>query len=893
MRAWLSTTRIVLLALLVMSCSVGCQRRAATKVKPTTGAAPKSATRNSEKIFPLSIIQVSSESSEIEKPPVAEAKTNRLAKETSPYLLLHAHNPVDWYAWGPEAFEAAKRENKPIFLSIGYSSCYWCHVMERLVFSKPEIAKLMNEQFINIKVDREERPDIDDIYMTALQVYLTLSGAGGSGGWPLSMFLTPDGQPVAGGTYFPPEDNGPAPGFPKVCKLVSDAWRDRHDEMIRNASTLTDVVQKQMRPAFALEKVELNRDLVLAATRSLEQSHDAEFGGVDFSFDRPNAPKFPQPTKLALLQYEAVQHQDQQASRVVLHTLDIMQAGGIRDHLGGGFHRYATDREWRLPHFEKMLYDNAQLLELFIDAHRATNKSHYREAADEIVGFLFAEMQNAQGGFYSAIDAETDSIEGKFYGWSAQEIDRVLGLDAPLFRRAYGVDGEPTFEQGFVLRLVSPVETLAVEERVPPRELSLKLFDLRRKLLMVRNERPKPLKDDKILTAWNGLAIRALAHAGALTNRKETLDAAERAAMFVLSNLRDSNGRLFRTYRAGQAKLNAYLDDYAFLIEGLLELHLVTRDAKWLNASRHLMDDQIKHFWDDQAHGFFYTSKEHEQLLTRFKDGADGALPSGNSVSVRNLIRLASLTGDNSYRDRAQQTLELFAPQMKKAPRSSSNLLLALSEFLDNRDYRLPTDRVKAAAEPNPKTPGPIEPTTGETPTPDTGVPPLGTPPKAARSEPPTEKTARANEVVSVSAFLSTTQLVPGLVTRLAVKMQIEPGWHINANPAGPKSAIPTVLTLKSKHGTQLKSISYPSGAAFGSAQVYEDNALIIGQLEVPAELAGQTEEIELQIRFQACNDETCLPPRTIKFATKVPVAVQADDAEETNAAIFAPEEKR
>ncbi len=892
MRAWLSTTRWIVLAVLVMSTSLGCQRRTATtKAKSTSTTSQKTPEKKSNSIFPLSIIQVSAETSDDTKATGKEAGGNRLSKETSPYLLLHAHNPVDWYPWGPEAFEAAKRDNKPIFLSIGYSSCYWCHVMERLVFSKPEIAKLMNEQFINIKVDREERPDVDDIYMTALQVYLTLSGAGGSGGWPLSMFLTPDGQPMAGGTYFPPEDKGLAPGFPKVCKMVSDAWRDRREDMVRNAATLTDVVQKQMRPAFALEKVELDRELVQQAARSLVQSHDSEFGGVDFSFERPDAPKFPQPTKLALLQYEATQHQDAAAARALLHTLDAMQLGGIHDHLGGGFHRYATDREWRLPHFEKMLYDNAQLLDLYVDAYQSTNKPHYRDVAEDIAGFLFAEMQDTHGGFYSAMDAETESIEGKFYAWSVQEIERALGPDAPLFRRAYGVEGEPSFEHGFVLRLMKSVETLAVEERVPPRELAMKLFDLRRKLLVVRNERPKPSKDDKVLTAWNGLAIRSLAQMSAITSRKEPLDAAERAALFVLTNMRDGNGRLLRTYRGGQAKLNGYLDDYAFLIDGLLELHLVTRDPKWLNASRHLMDDQIKLFWDDQGHGFFYTSKEHEQLLTRFKDGADGALPSGNSASVRNMIRLASLTGDMTYRDRAQQTLELFAQQMKKAPRSSSNMLLALSEFLDNRDYRSAAGGPKTPA-PKPKEPSGVEPAKGETVDADLIAPSVRPAPRPTEPKPSIEKPARAPEVVSVTAFLSTTKLVPGSATRIAVKIQIQPGWHINANPSGAKTSIPTTLTLKSKHGTQLKSISYPRGEASDMAQIYEGQAVLIGELEVPQDLAGQEDEFELHLRFQPCNSETCLPPRTIKFATKIPVAADANDAEETNAAIFETAEK-
>ena len=365
---------------------------------------------------------------------------NRLAHETSPYLLMHARNPVDWYPWGPEAFEAARTGDKPIFLSIGYSSCYWCHVMERLVFENEEIARYMNEHFINIKVDREERPDIDDIYMTALQIYIQLSGSGGGGGWPLSMFLTPDGKPIAGGTYFPPADIDGRTGFPTLTKRIIEAWTTQRASLEQGAETITQYLQKEMLPGFSLEKVELTRELAESVSLSIVQSHDPEFGGVDFQMDNPDSPKFPVPTKLALLQYEAEQHDNATARRVLYHTLDAMAAGGIRDHLAGGFHRYSTDRQWLVPHFEKMLYDNAQLANIYIDAARATNKAEYRQVAEEILSFIMSDMTDSTGAFHSAIDAETDGIEGKYYVWSREEVQKALGDQTVFFGRAYGLN---------------------------------------------------------------------------------------------------------------------------------------------------------------------------------------------------------------------------------------------------------------------------------------------------------------------------------------------------------------------------------------------------------------------------------------------------------------------
>lgn len=845
------------------------------------------------------IIPVSAETPSDKKP-----RENRLAHETSPYLLMHARNPVDWYPWGPEAFEAARTSDKPVFLSIGYSSCYWCHVMERLVFENEEIAEYMNEHFINIKVDREERPDIDDIYMTALQIYNQLSGAGGGGGWPMSMFLTPEGKPIAGGTYFPPDDIDGRIGFPTVSRRIIEMWTTQRENAERGADLITQYLQKEMRPGLSLDKVELNRELAETVSRSIIQSHDPEFGGVDFNMDHPDSPKFPVPTKLALLQYEASERNNAEAERVLYHTLDAMAAGGIRDHLAGGFHRYSTDRQWLVPHFEKMLYDNAQLADVYINATQATNKVEYREVAEETLSFILSDMTDKAGAFHSAIDAETDDIEGKYYVWSRDEVQQTLGEQTIFFAKAYGLTRETPFEHGYVLHLPQSIGELAANEKVSPRILREKLEQSREKLLEVRRRREAPLKDDKILTSWNGLMIRAFVNAGSSFSRQRYIATAEKSLMFILTNMRDNDGQLLRTWRGGTAKLPAYLDDYAFLVEAMLKMHLTTRDDKWLLAARRLTDDQIRMFYDETGGGFFFTSHGHEKLLSRTKNAWDSVLPSGNSVSVRNLIRLASLTGDASYREKATRTLELFAPQMKKNPRGASNLALALHEYLDDRDYRSPTDRVPS----NPTRNQPSDasgtspddtkthtsPAPRELPaTPEKGQP-AGTPPVASSKEPAdAQAKTKTPDRVTATAFLSTSRLPAGDRCRIAVVLDVESGWHINTNPAEPDFLVPTTVSIRSSQGTTLESLKFPRGKALQVEglpepyKVYDGTITIFGELVVPAAAAGKQEEFELHIRYQSCDDKHCERPRTLKFAGAVPVAEVGESVQSINGAVF------
>lgn len=816
---------------------------------------------------------VAEEDTATEKSDHKKHPANRLARETSPYLLLHAHNPVDWYPWGPEAFEKAKKEGKPIFLSIGYSSCYWCHVMERKVFMNEPLAKYMNEHFVCIKVDREERPEIDDIYMTALIIYLQAAGSKQGGGWPLSMFLTPDGKPIAGGTYFPPESKNGLPGFGDVMKIIDKAWKENKKGVTENADLFAREVQRNMKPRFGLEKIPLERELVQATVQAIRDSADRKFGGVDFNEQNPNAAKFPVPVKLGLLQYDARRHGDKQAEQVLDLTLQQVARGGIRDHLGGGFHRYSTDREWLVPHFEKMLYDQAQLADLYIKAYRRTNNLEYRTAAEDTLNFVLTELRDKNGGFYSALDAETDGVEGQYYVWEKEEIEKILGPeDVKLFGAVYGLNEPKNFEHGYVLHRSADWGELAKAQNMTITELQSQLAPMEAKLLKARSRRTPLLKDDKILTSWNGLMIRTLAEAGQDLGQPKYTKAAEEAAMFVLTHMRDDKGRLQRTHRAGQSKLNAYLDDYAFLIEGLLTIYDATKDQKWLNASQHLMNDQIKLFWDDQGDGFFFTAHHHEELIARIKQADDTVIPSGNSVSVRNLIRLASLTDQDKYREHAEKTLKLFASALKERPRGMANMALALGEFLDNPNF--------AAA--RTQTPNTKEQSKNE-----------NAILLVAAETPATEK-GKKREIVTAKAYLNVDKLPPGGKCEIVLFLDIQEGWHINANPARPDLLIPTKFTLASQTGITLDRVSYPKGKEFTvegldePALVYEKKAIIRGTLSIPA-TAGQAafDPIEIKIKYQPCNDRQCLAPKTAKLTGKVPIAPPGQAVKYINQNLF------
>jgi uncharacterized protein YyaL (SSP411 family) len=605
----------------------------------------------------------------------APRHTNRLANQTSPYLLQHAHNPVDWYPWGEEAFAAARAGDKPILLSVGYSACHWCHVMERESFEDEAIAAQMNRDFINIKVDREERPDVDAIYMRAVQM-LT-----GQGGWPMTVFLTPDGKPFYGGTYFPPEDRYGRPGFPRLLTAVSAAWQTQRADIEQQGQTLTRQLDEGNNLTRDLPDTLLAPAVLETAYHTLTRQFDSRNGGFG------GAPKFPQPANMDfLLRCYARSHREEPLA-MVEKTLQRMALGGIYDQLGGGFHRYSTDAEWLVPHFEKMLYDNAQLAQTYTRCYQATGKAFYRGVAEETLEYVLREMTGPEGGFYSAQDADSEGEEGKFFVWRPDEVEAVLGTrDAAVFDDFYDVTPGGNWEGKNILHVVMDASEVAQQYGLSLEEAAAILDGGRAKLFTAREKRVKPGLDDKLLTSWNGLMLAALAEASIVFNHDDFRQAALQNAEFVLSTLRfeDAEGRirLRRTYRNGEAKLNGYLEDYAFYADGLLWLYEATFDFRWLEAARVLMETLLALFWDEHEGGFFATSSDHETLIQRLKDWDDNATPSGNSVAVEVLLRLAVLTGEDSYRQHAARVLRKLGPALEKYPYGFARMLSALDFYL-------------------------------------------------------------------------------------------------------------------------------------------------------------------------------------------------------------------
>jgi len=592
---------------------------------------------------------------------------NHLVHETSPYLLQHADNPVDWYPWGEEAFEKARSENKPVLLSIGYSACHWCHVMAHESFENEEIAKLMNENFVNIKVDREERPDLDQIYMNAVQMMTH------HGGWPMTVFLTPDAVPFYGGTYFPPQDRYNMPGFPRVLIGVAEAYRDRQDDIRETGTSLVNELRRLSETSGADQPVE--KELLDAAYVGMVRNYDSVNGGFG------GAPKFPPAMTLEFLLRTYARTGNREALEMVSHTVRKMAQGGIYDHLGGGFHRYATDSKWLVPHFEKMLYDNALLSRLYLHYFQVSQEPLAKETVEGILDYVLREMTDPAGGFYSTQDADSEGHEGKFFVWDINEIRNVLGeRDAALFSGYYNITESGNFEGKNIPNVTHSVEDIAEEHGVSVSELQESLKESRRKLFDLRETRIKPGRDEKILTAWNGLMMASFAEAGVILNRADYTDAARHNAEFVISNLR-KDGTLLRTWKDGVAKFNAYLEDYAFLIEGLVTLFETTGEFSWLEEALRLTDRMIEEFWDDEGGGFYFAGKSHENLIVRSKDFFDNATPSGNSVAALVLLRLATLTGKDNYRNLAIAILRVMGDSIRRYP-SGFGYALSAADFL-------------------------------------------------------------------------------------------------------------------------------------------------------------------------------------------------------------------
>ncbi len=595
-------------------------------------------------------------------------KPNRLIHETSPYLLQHARNPVDWYPWGEEAFQKAKADDKPILLSVGYSSCHWCHVMAHESFEDDSTAQLMNENFINIKVDREERPDVDTIYMRAV-VSMT-----GRGGWPLTAFLTPEGKPFFGGTYFPPEDRHGLPSFRKVLQSVSRSYRERREKIQRSAESIAShVVEQDLTPAA--RDTELGLSTLDHAVRTLSQQFDSAHGGFG------KAPKFPHAMTLDFLLREYRRTGNTQALRMVERSLQKMARGGIYDQLGGGFHRYSVDERWLVPHFEKMLYDNALLSRLYLRVYHATGKPLYRRIAEETLAYVQREMTSPEGGFYSAQDADTEGEEGKFFVWPPDEITAILGEEeGSLFNQYFAVTDQGNFEGKNVLSIPRDLDVVAHLAEVPMERLEDIIARGRQQLFAAREMRVRPGRDEKVIASWNGLMLASFAEAARILGHDEYLQAAKQNADFILRELlRD--GQLLRIYKDGKSKLGGYLEDYASVADGFLALYEASFEDNWFLEAKALVDDMVSRFKDPLGGGFYDTDGE-ESLITRPRTWEDGATPSGNSLAADVLLRLAALTGDTSYEDAAEEILRAMTETAARHPSAFGHLLSVLNFYL-------------------------------------------------------------------------------------------------------------------------------------------------------------------------------------------------------------------
>ena len=603
--------------------------------------------------------------------PERRAMPNRLIGETSPYLLQHANNPVDWFPWGEEALSVAQAEDRPIFLSIGYSACHWCHVMERESFEDPDIASQMNSSFVCIKVDREERPDLDSIYMGAVQAMT------GQGGWPLSVFLTPAGEPFYGGTYFPPEDRHGMPGFPRVLAAIADAYASRRGDVAMSAEQVLASIHSMTQPRTPSGSPQ--EEVLSRGYAALRRGFDGQHGGFGA------APKFPQPMALEFLLRHHHRTGDRQAREMVETTLRSMARGGLYDQLGGGFHRYSTDARWVVPHFEKMLYDNALLGRLYLHAYQATGDAFYSNVVQCLLDYILREMTAPEGGFYSTQDADSEGEEGKYFVWTPGEVEKAVGnQDAALIRNYFGVTDAGNFEGRNILVTPHSVEDFAQTRGIDPGELAALLDRGRRTLLEVRGQRVAPQTDTKVLTSWNGLALATLADAAAVLHRGDYLQAAVSNATFVLARLRQ-DGRLLRTYKDGSARLKAYLEDYACFADGLIALYEATFDHAWLREAESLAQGMLDLFWDEADGVFYDTGNDHETLVARPRDVNDGAMPCGGSMAAHVLLKLAFLTGESAYESAAATALETSRWVMERAPLGAGHWLGALDLYLSPR----------------------------------------------------------------------------------------------------------------------------------------------------------------------------------------------------------------
>ena len=733
-------------------------------------------------------------------------KPNRLAQETSPYLRLHQHNPVDWYPWGEEAFQKAKKEDKPIFLSVGYSSCYWCHVMERLVFSDSEIAQLMNSLFVNVKVDREERPDIDALYMTATQVI------SGHGGWPNSVFLTPDLKPFYAGTYFPPEDSHGRPGFPRVLQSLHVAWQEKRQQIEEQADNIVQTI-RNVHSNHPTTTPWSQTDFTKKLQAHFQNHFDWRNGGFG------TAPKFPPDQALSILLNFPKIVPD--ASDMLTLTLNKMANGGMQDHLAGGFHRYSTDAKWHVPHFEKMLYNQSQLAENYLQAYQSTQNETHRQTSENILHFVATTMTDQNGGFYSALDAETDAVEGAHYIWTESEIRNTLNTDADLFFAAYALAPVPDTEAGALYRIQSDSD-LAQTKNKPITEIQTQITQAKNHLLQKRNQRKFPLLDDKIITGWNGLMIAAYAQAARVLNEPKHATTAQNAATFILQNLRDESGILYRIYHAKKFKIPAYQEDYAYFIRGLLELYRTTKTPTFLNEAEHLTQQMNTHFWDDQNGGYFFTPSNTE-LFVRAKSSSDGALPSGNAVALHNLIDLHELTGQSRYLKQAHKLASAFAHNALESPAGYLHFIHGI--------LRLPqTD-----------------------------------------TQTDTTHTQQTDPHVQAQLHVITIPTQIGDLLQAEIEIQIAPQWHIQSASPTHDFLIATQVQIATRDTLAELNITYPSAQQMPLAIAESPIDVYTGTIRIPITCRvtphqPQNAHLSFNLTYQACDEASCLQPKTISL---------------------------
>ncbi len=773
---------------------------------------------------------------------------NRLAREQSPYLLQHQWNPVDWYPWGREAFEKARSEQKPVFLSIGYSSCHWCHVMAHESFESESIAKLLNERFVSVKVDREERPDVDEIYMRAVQL-LT-----GSGGWPMSVFLTPDQKPFWGGTYFPPDDRGGRPGFASILGALSETYEGRRQEVEAAADRLASALRQMEGGRQFVATGPLNRTVPERALEELAQTYDRHYGGFGA------APKFPPHGALELLLRATAAAPRPDLESIARGTLDGMAMGGIRDQVGGGFHRYSTDAIWLVPHFEKMLYDVAQLVSVYTEAFARWKDPEYRRVVEEAIAWVAREMTSEEGGFYSALDADSEGGEGAYYLWPKKEITDVLGAEeGERFARVYGIEETGNFvdpvtgeEPGNIPHLKKTWAERAREESLGEEDLRARMDRARARLLEVRLRRTAPGRDDKVVTSWNGLMIGALARAGRVFERRDLVQAASRAARFVLSALK-RDGRLLRSWRAGEARLPAYLEDHAFLAWGLLDLHEVTGDGEWLKEARALVDSMIERFRDPDEGGFFFVASDHESLIARTKEVFDQAVPSGNGMAARLLVRLWLLTGEPRYEEHAARMFQVFAGILENAPRAAEHLLLAFMAWSEGK---------RGAAPAPAPTPAPA---------------PAPTPARRVASQNADTAARVQRGPVIAAAELSKPRIARGESVELHLTLEIEPGWHIQSAKPTRTDLVATSIELGLAEGLTPGEMRFPDGSLspIGGERlsVYAGRVTIRVSIQSDPDLPPGRVPGVARVRFQSCDDTRCLAPEQVELSFAVEVS--------------------